>query len=683
MSLVSIDTGRDVALAERSHERGQGLVFISEEERNKAMRQARRHTFVVRSLRVILPVFVVCLVASYGLFMQRSISISTGDGELKFKTENVSLQSLSRPTMNDASYEGFNQKDGSSYIIKAKQAVTDLIGNKPIDLAGITGNLKQKDGVITALKAVKGNFDRKTGRLVLTDGIDVKSSNGMAAKLSDAEVLTKEGTIRSNNPVAVTFPAGTLNGNKMLVRQKQREVIFSSGVVARLVPQKAKSAAEPATKPKSTTGGLMSFASQSSDPVDVQSDILFIKDNQNSARFSGQVRASQGDAALTARVLDIAYGQDGEKNAAPGSANLKRLIARDNVVMTRGQDRIVSAVADFDVAANRGVLNGGVVVTSGVDRKVMASRADIDSSKDTILLTGQKVVVVQGQNSLEGTRLFYDQRNGIMHLTSPATKTTAAGRVRAQFANQRQRTAKQAVQAVSQSTGALGQTFKTDPNAPVEVVARSLSVNDQKREAVFQGGVEAQQGGFGIKTEVLRAKYTGSAGGALQGASAENNAEGRPANAQLESIHAPGRIIVTSRDGQKAEGDSGTFDYKKNEVLLNGNVLLKQGRQLIRGERLRIDLKSGLSRVETKSGPAWSSVMRDRKGTATPAGIQPKGLQDAANRRACGGRMCAMFYPGDLQRQQKATRKGGNTGSPKKQAPAAIGSGWSASTQSN
>ncbi|MEM6983437.1 MAG: LptA/OstA family protein, partial [Pseudomonadota bacterium] len=378
----------------------------------------------------------------------------------------------------------------------------------------------------------------------------------MTAKLSDAEVLTKEGTIRSNNPVAVTFPAGTLNGNKMLVRQKQREVIFSSGVVARLVPQKAKSAKDPVAKPKASTGGLMSFASQSSDPVDVQADILFVKDNQSSARFSGQVRASQGDAALTARVLDIAYGQDGEKNASPGSANLKRLIARDNVVMTRGQDRIVSAVADFDVAANRGVLNGGVVMTSGADRKVMASRADIDSSKDTILLTGQKVVVVQGENSLEGTRLFYDQPNGIMHLTSPGTKTSAAGRVRAKFASQRQRTAKQTVETVRQSSGALGQSFKTDPNAPVEVVANSLTVNDQKREAVFQGGVEAMQGGFGIKTEVLRAKYSGSAGGALQGASSDNNAEGRSTNAQLESIHAPGRIVVTSRDGQKAEGDS-------------------------------------------------------------------------------------------------------------------------------
>ena len=677
MALVSVDTGRSVALPER----GQGLVFISEEERRKAMRQARRHTWLVRLLKVVLPSIVVVLIASYGLFMQRTISISTGDGELKFKTENVTLESLSRPTMRNASYEGFNQKDGSSYVIKARQAVTDLIGNKPIDLFGISGNLLQKDGVRTVIKAVEGNFDRKSGRLVLTKGIDVESTNGMAAKLSDAEILTKEGTIRTNNPVAVRFPAGTLNGNKMLVRQKQREVIFSNGVIARLVPQKKKEDAGAPEKPNKTTQGLMSFAGQSSDPVDVQSNILFVKDNQNSARFSGQVRASQGDASLTARVLDIAYGQPGKENSAPGaSANLKRLIARENVIMTRGQDRIVSAVADFDVAANRGVLDGGVVVTSGPDRKVMAQRADIDSSRDTILLTGSKVVVVQGENSLQGTRLYFDQRNGVMRLTSPGSRTAAAGKVRARFVNQRQGKARQVAQVAKQSAAGLGQSFRTDPNAPVELVASSLDVNDRKREAVFGGGVEAIQGGFKIKTEILRATYTGSAGGALQGS---NGAQANQANAQLQSIFAPKRIVVTSEGGQSAAGDTGTFDYKKNEVLLSGNVVLRQGRQVVQGDKLRIDLTSGLSRIERKSGPAWSSVARDSQGSARPSGLDSKVRINGGDQRACGGRMCATFYPGDLQKLRNRAQGGAAKPRPSNQAPAEIGSGWSASTGSN
>ena len=47
-------------------------------------------------------------------------------------------------------------------------------------------------------------------------------------------------------------------------------------------------------------------ATISSDPVDVQADILFVKDNQNNARFSGQVRASPSFLARVTAVL--AYG---------------------------------------------------------------------------------------------------------------------------------------------------------------------------------------------------------------------------------------------------------------------------------------------------------------------------------------------------------------------------------------
>jgi len=76
--------------------------------------------------------------------------------------------------------------------------------------------------------------------------------------------------------------------------------------------------------------------------------------------------------------------------------------------------------------------------------------------------------------------------------------------------------------------------------------------------------------------------------------------------------------------------------------------------------------------------------MRDPQGSTTPSGLKVKGLRDAKNRQACGGRMCAMFYPGDLQKRKKATQSGVAKARPKqKNAPAAIGSGWSASTNSN
>ncbi len=54
--------------------------------------------------------------------------------------------------------------------------------------------------------------------------------------------------------------------------------------------------------------------------------------------------------------------------------------------------------------------------------------------------------------------------------------------------------------------------FKSDPNAPMEIEADTLDVHDASKRAVFNGNVWAQQGGMVIRTEELAAIYTGQSG---------------------------------------------------------------------------------------------------------------------------------------------------------------------------
>ena len=44
------------------------------------------------------------------------------------------------------------------------------------------------------------------------------------------------------------------------------------------------------------SGGLVAFAGQSDQPVEVDAKVLFVKDSDQQARFSGGVTAQQGDA---------------------------------------------------------------------------------------------------------------------------------------------------------------------------------------------------------------------------------------------------------------------------------------------------------------------------------------------------------------------------------------------------
>jgi lipopolysaccharide export system protein LptA len=57
-------------------------------------------------------------------------------------------------------------------------------------------------------------------------------------------------------------------------------------------------------------------------------------------------------------------------------------------------------------------------------------------------------------------------------------------------------------------------------------------------------------------------------------------------------------VVVTQKD-QTATGSLGIFDMKTNTVDLTGDVLMTQGQNMLRGDRLIVDLTSGVSRVES------------------------------------------------------------------------------------
>ncbi len=66
---------------------------------------------------------------------------------------------------------------------------------------------------------------------------------------------------------------------------------------------------------------------------------------------------------------------------------------------------------------------------------------------------------------------------------------------------------------------------------------------------------------------------------------------------QIRRLEAKGGVTVKQKD-QTATGSNGVFDMKTNTVTLIGNVVVTQGQNVLRGERLIVDLTSGVSRVE-------------------------------------------------------------------------------------
>lgn len=122
-----------------------------------------------------------------------------------------------------------------------------------------------------------------------------------------------------------------------------------------------------------------------------------------------------------------------------------------------------------------------------------------------------------------------------------------------------------------------------NPDAPIDVAADRIEVQDRSDRAVFAGNVRVRQAQLTLDTERLTVAYT-SAGGI-----------------QIRRLDASGGVTVKS-PSETARGNFGIYDLDRKLITLVGAVQLNRGGSQINGQRLTIDLDSGRAVVD--GGPA-------------------------------------------------------------------------------
>ena len=621
-------------------------------DRTKDFEKARRHSKHVRLLRRVLPIVTVVISGLYVF----SVLETSGVGE--------NIPSLALPNilptdlaMHNPHYEGY-AKDGSMYHVKADTATPNLKTPNLIELSGITAELIDTQKQKTILTAKGGLFDNKKSILVLRDGINIKGQGGLKATLQSAVVNSKTNVITSQDPVEVAFTAGTVRSDKLVLKQKEKHVLFSENVKASLQPppQKNATGSEPPSNNQMFVG--------SDKPIAITSNTLDIFDGEKRAMFKGSVTARQGLATLSAPELEASYATGGpaatqgnDKAAASelfsgSGGKLRRILAKGPVVMTNGpQDRVTCNAADFDAVNETAVLTGDVVLSSGAGRNARADRVDLDQGNERAVLSGN-VIVNQDKNVLKGRRLEVDQRNGLTSLTSPAGIGYGAGRISARFiqTGKKKKTAKP-----SRSLGRTG-AFRADPNAPLDITAGQLLVRDKQKKATFSGKVQARQGQFKIASEKLHAFYSGSA---ALGDVASRSPTGAASATSLTKVKAENKVMITGTDGQQVTGDWADFDVAAGKAVVGGAVEIRQAGNVIQGTRLTIDTKTGRTVIET--APKNTVAKPQGGGWVTKNNGRPG--QTAAQRNS--GRPSAVFYLNDIEkaRRGRTSKKKPSTGS--------------------
>jgi lipopolysaccharide export system protein LptA len=122
-------------------------------------------------------------------------------------------------------------------------------------------------------------------------------------------------------------------------------------------------------------------------------------------------------------------------------------------------------------------------------------------------------------------------------------------------------------------------------NAPVDVTADRIEVQDRADRAIFAGNVHATQAELTLETQRLTVAYS----------SAPQNGGGT--GVQIRRLDAAGGVVVHS-PSETAKGDFGIYDLDHKLITVIGNVQLTRGPNVVNGQRLVINLESGRAVVD-------------------------------------------------------------------------------------
>ena len=137
----------------------------------------------------------------------------------------------------------------------------------------------------------------------------------------------------------------------------------------------------------------------------------------------------------------------------------------------------------------------------------------------------------------------------------------------------------------------------------MRIASLSLDVRDKAKLATFSGNVHIIQGELDLRSDTLLVFYDDMSG-------AKKAADGGRNQQQIRRMEARGAVVITQGD-QRATGDQADFDVLGNKFTLNGNVVVTKCEDVMRGERLFVDMTTGIYRMEGRVQGVLSPKSRE------------------------------------------------------------------------
>jgi lipopolysaccharide export system protein LptC len=209
----------------------------------RAFRSARRHSRLVRVLRIAVPMAVVLGLAGVSLVtyfnpLRLLAKLPVDVGNL--------VVSGTKITMEHPRLSGFT-RDARGYELTATAAAQDLTKPDIVELHNLRAKVQMQDKSTMEMTALTGIYDTKGETLKLDKNILLSSSTGYEGRLSEATVDIRKGHVLSEHPVQVKMLQGTLNANRLEIIDSGELVRFGGGVDMQLMLNQPPAPAKAAT----------------------------------------------------------------------------------------------------------------------------------------------------------------------------------------------------------------------------------------------------------------------------------------------------------------------------------------------------------------------------------------------------------------------------------------------------
>lgn len=194
-------------------------------DNTRAFRAARRHSRLVRTLRVGIPVLM--LAAAVGLGLYRWLDPMQALAKLPVSADGL-VVSGTKIVMRQPRLTGYT-RDQRPYTVAARSAAKDLAKPDLLELEGIRTSMAMADGGTVQVTADEGLYDGKAETIRLQNNI-VVSGPEYEILLREAVVNVRGGSVVSEQPIEVKMLQGTLSANRLEVSESGQVIRFDQGV---------------------------------------------------------------------------------------------------------------------------------------------------------------------------------------------------------------------------------------------------------------------------------------------------------------------------------------------------------------------------------------------------------------------------------------------------------------------